>query len=470
MELKQHFETRGQGHVFRYWEELDAAQRQSLLEQAGEIDLEELDRLTSTLVKGEGAHQEINYDALQPAPYRPIPDNVASDADWQDAKRIGEGALRAGKVAAFTVAGGQGTRLGYDGPKGTFPVTPVRQKPLFQVFAEKIQAARIRYGCALPWYIMTSHANHEATESFFADNGNFGLAPGSVRFFRQGRMPAVDFEGRILLDAKDSIAMSPDGHGGAIRALERSGALEEMEKQGVEAISYFQVDNPLARVIDPYFIGFHLQAGSTMSSKMVAKAYENEKLGHFCILDGKTTVIEYSDMPEALCARRDADGRLSFRAGSIAIHVIAVAFARSLAAAGSEAQLPFHRADKKIPHLDARGALAKPEKPNGVKFEMFVFDALPFASNPLVLETTRLRDFSPVKNAEGVDSPATCRADQEKLFAEWLTSVGASVPERAPGEMQLEVSPLFATDEESFAEAWSKRPRAADGQEYLYIE
>src|SRR6185503_1892057 len=250
------------------------------------------------------------------------PRNGGDAGAWDKAKAVGEEALRAGRVAAFTVAGGQGTRLGYDGPKGTFPVTPLKQKPLFQVFAEKIRAAGTRYGRPLHWFIMTSQANHEATEAFFAEHRHFGLEPGRVHFFRQGRMPAVNFEGKILLETKSSIALSPDGHGGSLRALDRSGSLDLMRREGIDTLSYFQVDNPLVRCIDPAFIGWHLVRSSEMSSKMVPKAYAEEKVGHFCTQHGKTVVIEYSDLPMAMQRETDAKGGLRYIAGSIAIHLL----------------------------------------------------------------------------------------------------------------------------------------------------
>ncbi len=467
MDTKQFYETHGQEQVFRFWEELGEQQRASLLEQAAEIDLEEVDRLVANLLRNEGGEAKIDFSTLKPAPYLPIPEDIESDPAWQEALTLGEDALRAGKVAAFTVAGGQGTRLGYDGPKGTFPVTPIKGKTLFQVFAEKIQAGRLKYQATIPWYVMTSHINHEATVSFFEENDYFGLGSDSVRFFRQGRMPAVDFEGRIILEGKDRIAMSPDGHGGALRALERSGSLQEMQDAGVEVISYFQVDNPLVRPIDPHFIGFHLKSGSTMSSKMLPKAYEKEKLGHFCLQGDKTVIVEYSDMPDELCAARDADGQLSFRAGSIAIHIISLSFARSLASDSSVSALPFHRADKKVPFVDEAGATQKPEQPNGVKFEMFVFDAIPFATSPLVLETTRLDDFSPVKNAEGIDSPESSRKDQVSLFRSWLEAAGVTLPSDFAG--QVEISPLYASTREDFLKAWKSAPRELDLSGDIFI-
>jgi UDP-N-acetylglucosamine/UDP-N-acetylgalactosamine diphosphorylase len=451
--LRAEFEQAGQGQVFRFWSQLSPADQHELLAQAAEVDLAEIARLSETLLRGRGA--ALDLTGLEPAPYTPLPENGGDPEAWAAARARGEEALRAGRVAAFTVAGGQGTRLGYDGPKGTFPVTPVSKKSLFQVFAEKIAAAGRRYGRPLHWFIMTSHANHAQTEAFFAEHRHFGLDPARVHFFRQGRMPAVDFDGRILLETPGSLALSPDGHGGSLRALARSGALEMMRAEGVDLISYFQVDNPLVRVIDPAFLGFHLASGSEMSSKMIPKAYPEEKLGHFCVQNGRTIVVEYSDLPMELQRQVDpATGRLRFLAGSIAIHVFDRTFIERMAAgAGS---LPFHRADKKIPTVDDAGRPVKPEKANGVKFELFVFDALPFARQPLVLETRRSEDFSPVKNAEGVDSPRSCRDDQLRLFARWLQAAGADLPvdEHGLPPFALEIAPSFGDDADSVAAAW----------------
>jgi UDP-N-acetylglucosamine/UDP-N-acetylgalactosamine diphosphorylase len=464
--LIEKFQRAGQAQVFAFFDQLPPAGQKRLLEEAREIDLEEVANLTRTLLGQQAA--SVNLDGLAPAPYEPRPEHGGDAAAWARAKTAGEDALRAGRVAAFTVAGGQGTRLGYDGPKGTFPVTPVKQKPLFQVFAEKILAAGRRYGRPLHWFIMTSHANHAATEAFFAEHRYFGLDRARVHFFRQGRMPAVDFQGRILLETTGSIALSPDGHGGSLRALQRSGALDVMEREGVDTLSYFQVDNPLVRCIDPAFIGWHLLHGSEMSSKMVKKAYAEEKVGVFCAQHGKVVVVEYSDLPMAMQRETDASGRLRYEAGSIAIHILNRDFIRRMAAGGEGVALPFHRADKKIPTVDAAGAAVKPEKPNGVKFEMFVFDAVPFAQRPLVIETLRADDFSPVKNAEGVDSPRTCRDDQLRQYARWLQANGAAPAVDATGlpAVTIEVSPLFGYDEDSFAESWRKlavKPRVETG-------
>ncbi len=416
--LIEKFQQAGQGQVFAHYHALPPAEQERLLAEAAEIDLTEIARLTRTLLNPHAAGGD--YSQLVPAPYERRPENGGPAADWADAKAVGEAALRAGRVAAFTVAGGQGTRLGYDGPKGTFPVTPLKQKPLFRVFAEKILAAGRRYGRPVHWFIMTSHQNHAATEAFFLAHGHFGLDPARVHFFRQGRMPAVDYSGKIMLEQRGALALSPDGHGGSLRALERSGALDLMAREGIDTVSYFQVDNPLVRAIDPAFIGWHLRRGSEMSSKMVPKAYAAEKVGHFCQQEGRLVVVEYSDLPMTMQEETDAAGALRYIAGSIAIHVLDREFIRRVARGGEGVALPFHRADKKIPTIDAAGQPVKPARANGVKFEMFVFDALPFARNPVVIETRRADDFSPVKNAEGLDSPQTCRDDQLRQFARWL--------------------------------------------------
>jgi UDP-N-acetylglucosamine/UDP-N-acetylgalactosamine diphosphorylase len=450
------FEKAGQGQVFAHFEALDAARRAELLADAGEIDLAEVAALNRTLLTTAGAGG-VDLSGLAPAPYERLPKNGGDAQAWAEAKRIGEEALRAGRVAAFVVAGGQGTRLGYDGPKGTYPVTPVLKKSLFQVFAEKLLAAGLRYGRPLHWFIMTSHINHSATEAFFEEHRFFGLDRGRVHFLRQGRMPAVGFDGKILLEETHRVAMSPDGHGGALRALYRGGAVDLMQREGIDVLSYFQVDNPLVRFIDPAFVGWHLRAGAEMSSKMVPKAYAGEKVGHFCVQRGRTVVIEYSDLPRAMQEEVEPAGGLRYVAGSIAIHLLDREFIRRMAT-GADA-LPFHRADKKIPCVDAAGRAVKPEKPNGVKFELFVFDALPFARNPVIIETDRADDFSPVKNAEGLDSPRTCADDQVRQFARWAKGVGAELAVDASGlpPFAFEVSPLFGYDEDSFAASWSER-------------
>jgi UDP-N-acetylglucosamine/UDP-N-acetylgalactosamine diphosphorylase len=251
----------------------------------------------------------------------------------------------------------------------------------------------------------------------------------------------------MLLGERDSLALSPDGHGGSLRALKRSGALDDMKRRGIEHLSYFQVDNPLVHVIDPLFLGLHDLTGSEMSSKTISKANALEKVGNFIIGDGVTQVIEYSDLPESLAVQTNPDGTLRFNAGSIAIHALSVAFIERLNA-GGRLQLPWHRAEKKVPYVDETGKEVKPDKPNAVKLEQFVFDAIPLAKNAMILTTDRAEEFSPVKNAEGVDSPATSKRDQIRRATRWLRKAGVEIPETSgEPDATIELSPLFATSE-----------------------
>jgi len=377
--------------------------------------------------------------------------------------------LAAGQVAAFLVAGGQGTRLGYDGPKGQFPVTPIKQKPLFQVFAEQLLAHGRDAGKAVPWYLMTSEVNDAPTRAFFEANHHFGLNPKDVFFFVQGMMPAFGMDGKLLLAEKDSLALSPDGHGGSLRALHKSGALADMRKRGVEHLSYFQVDNPLVHCVDPLFLGLHDLTGSEISSKTVTKANALEKVGNFVIGDGKLQVIEYSDLPEELALKIDDAGKPLFNAGSIGIHALCVEFIERLNESG-RLSLPWHRAEKKVGFVDAAGNEQKPDKPNAVKLEQFVFDAIPIAREAICFETLRGEEFSPVKNAEGADSPATCRRDQLRRAARWLREAGLNTPEKGgEPEVTVEISPLFAASIEQLKKRMTRPLTLAAGQS-VYLE
>ncbi|MFP4105971.1 MAG: UTP--glucose-1-phosphate uridylyltransferase [Phycisphaerae bacterium] len=435
-----------QEHVLRFFDELDASQQEALLNQISQIDFDRLEELIEQYVKNE-PEVEIPSQIEPPeiVPARPVDETSATEqaAGWER----GEQLLREGKVAAFVVAGGQGTRLGYEGPKGCFEVTPIARKSLFQVFAEQILAASGTYGKTIPWYIMTSPINDVATRAFFRQHNYFGLDPDDVFFFTQGTLPSINYDGKLMLAEKNRLATNPDGHGGSLAALARSGALEDMAGRGVELISYFQVDNPLVKVIDPLFLGLHSLREAEMSAKCLPKRDPMEKLGNFCLVDGNVTVIEYSDLPEELARQTLPDGRLKFSAGSIAIHAFSRSFVERLNEGGT-CRLPLHRADKEVPHLDAEGQLVEPEEPNAVKLEMFVFDAMPLAEECVILETEREQEFSPVKNAAGADSPTTCLHDQVRRAAAWLEEAGVSVPRDADGQIAaaIEISPLFAAD------------------------
>ena len=461
-----------QDHVLAGAASLSQDDLDALLAQ---IDALDTDRLPEWIDKYVRTEQAFETPAnLEPAPCYPAnPDSPRRAWDRASARAAGESLLRAGKVACFTVAGGQGSRLGYDGPKGCYPVGCVSNKPLFQIFGEGVLATSRRYGAPLPWYIMTSPLNHDATIAFFHENAFFGLPKGDVIFFPQGGMPSLDkATGQMLMASPGVIATNPDGHGGAIGALWESGAVADMKRRGVEHLSYFQVDNPLANVADPVFLGLH--AGATdssgeFSSKMVAKSSPEEKVGVFCSVGGRVEVIEYSDLPPELASERSDDGSIRFDAGNIAIHAVGVGFIEKLAT-DPAFELPFHRAIKKVPHFD-QGANAQidPTEPNAVKLERFIFDAIPLASSSIVYETQRVEEFAPVKNAEGADSVVSSKLIQTQRAAGWLESAGVSVARTPTGEPDcaVEITPLYALDAAQLAERSDLPDRIASGESRL---
>jgi len=431
----------GQDHVLAFWDRLDDAARESLLAQVDSLPLDLVDREARAIRAGSASADAVPPDL---APASVLRRGDIDVAHWSAA---GERVIRAGRVACFTVAGGQGTRLGWKGPKGTYPATAVTGRPLFRVFAEQIAAAERRSGARIPWYIMTSPLNSADTRAFFRDNNWFGRNPADTFLFEQGTMPSVTFDGKLILETPGSLALNPDGHGGAIRALHASGALEDMQARGVEHMSYFQVDNPMVRIADPVFLGLHASGeGSSgeISSKMVAKRDAAEKVGVFCELGGRTVVVEYSDMPAELTNSLDAQGKLRFNAGSIAIHAISVDFMMRLTE--GDFALPFHRARKKVPFWsDERGATVEPPEPNAIKFEAFVFDALALAAKSLVMETARVEEFAPIKNASGDDSPASSHQIQSNRHGGWLERFGVKIPRRPNGDVDARIEILAET-------------------------
>lgn len=446
-EVRELFEQHGQGQVFRFWDELNEDGRKNLIESCEQVDFDWLKARCDNLRSGVNEF-EVPAEFI-PAPVIRLPQGAQEQAAFAEAAEVGRAALRAGKVGVFLVAGGQGSRLGFEGPKGCYKIGPCSERTLFQWHAEQIKASAKRYGVTIPWYIMTSPLNHEDTVAFFKKHDYFGLGRDNVMCFKQRMVPSVDMEYKLILAEEDQLAVNPDGHGGCLWALCNRGALEDMKSRGIEYLSYFQVDNPLVNIIDPVFVGFHVKAGAQMSSKILDKAYPEEKVGHICIADGKTTVIEYCDMSTESMHARDAQGRLLFWAGSIAIHIISTHFVEEV---GGQAKLPWHVAQKKIPYVDESGQRVKPEKNNGIKFETFVFDALPLTTASVTLEVAREEEFAPVKNGEGVDSPESCRRLMSERFARWLEKAGKSVPRNAQGgvDINIEISPLFALDEEEF--------------------
>jgi len=424
----------GQGHIFAFWDILSDDDRRRLLDDAGAIDFALLDRLYRQAK--EGATPAMGFE---PAPYIPLPADEEGRRAFLEAREAGISVIRKGAVAAFVVAGGQGSRLGFDGPKGLFRAGPVSGKSLFQIHAEKILKSSEKYGVRIPWLIMTSHANNDDTVRFLKDNSYFGLDSADVFVFPQGMIPSLDAEGKLILETPASIFKNPDGHGGSLGALADSGVLRTMRERGIEIISYFQVDNPLVSIIDPVFIGFHSIRGADISSKGLMKAYPGEKIGVFARFDNGTIgVVEYSDLPEELQNQRDARGALRFCMGSIAIHLFGVGFLESITG-GSALSLPFHVARKKISAYTGNGTT----EINGYKFEKFVFDALPLTEKNIVLETRREEEFAPIKNPSGVDSVESAQGLMDALARSWLRERGIAIP---PSVRTVEISPLLALE------------------------
>ena len=445
--LEQKLAAAGQQHLLAFWDELAAEEQQRLAGQIEDVDFELLDRLFNRTDK------EIDWGQLAARSKPPTAFRLDDDSprfSRESARKRATEALAAGKVGTLLVAGGQGTRLGYDHPKGMYPVGPVSDRSLFQIHIEKILGTAKRYNTRVPLYLMTSPATHEETVAYLEDNNRFGLPADDLKIFCQGTMPAVDAAtGKLLLADKGSLALSPDGHGGTLAAFERSGALADAEQRGIEQLFYFQVDNALVPVCDPALIGYHLLADSELSIVVVAKRHALDPCGNAVSVDGRLQIIEYSDLPEAEAKVLNSDGSLRIWAGSIAIHVFDVAFLRRMV--GSEEALPYHVAHKKVACVDPEsGERIAPSEPNANKFERFIFDLLPHARNGIAVEAARADVFSPLKNAAGADDATIDHVHDGilGLHRNWLESAGATVDDGA----KVEISGLCALDAEQLAE------------------
>lgn len=445
-----------QDHLLRFWSELDHNQQEKLYNQILTIDFELMDELIYQSQQNQNSNIQME---LTEAELISLQERKTLDKEMTD---LGNRLINEGKVAAFLVAGGQGSRLGFEGPKGIYPITPVKKKSLFQLHAEKIRAVAIANNVTIPWYIMTSIGNHAETVAFFEANNYFGFNKNDIMFFKQNMLPAVDKNGKIFLEDKDTVFMSPNGHGGSIKAIWDSGALGDMKNRGIEYIFYFQVDNVLTHICDPAFIGYHVSHQAQMSSKVLRKAFPEEKIGIICKINGKTRVVEYSDLSDDDMYAKTADGELKFWAGSIAIHVINTDFIEKENIAGFK--LPYHIAEKNIPFVDENGVLIKPAEKNGYKFETFVFDALQHCERTISIEVARELEFSALKNKTGVDSEETTIRDLNRLYRDWLKSAAVSI---ADDVKNIEISPLFANTEKELIEKQDKIPNKITANFYL---
>jgi len=446
--VRQLLSVHGQEHILNRLDKLSGKKRARLLEQLSELDF---DRLADFRELAQTPPTEVSFAGTTPAPVCRLPLTPKQRRAEEHVIQAGKEALTADRVAVCTVAGGQGTRLRYDHPKGMYPISPIRRASLFQLFAEQILAARRRYACRMPWLIMTSPGNDAETREFFAANDHFGLGADTVHFFVQGSNPIVSEDGKLLLADEDRLLMGPDGHGGTFAALARAGLLNMLREGGWDLISYFQVDNPLVTVADPRFIGHHLAQDADFSCKVVPKRDPEEGLGLAVLRAGRPMVVEYIDVPPEVAAQRLPSGQLAYLYGSIAIHIISVPFAERVGRDSSA--LPWHLARKQYDILDDDGNVVLAPPKSCLKFERFIFDALVMADGCAFVEVRRDTEFGPVKNAEGEDSPDTARRLMQRMWLEWLIEAGAL--RRMPADLSdpiIEISPLFAANAEDLKE------------------
>lgn len=466
--IAERLEFYHQEHLLRGWESLPKEQQLAFARQLEQIDFDELIGLFQDQRSGRAARAESPaqkaFRAKPPAALIRQPRSDLERVKWQTAYAHGEQLLREGRVAAILVAGGQGTRLGFDHPKGMFPIGPVSDASLFQLFCEQILARSRHAGKPIPYYIMTSEATHAETVEFFADNHHFGLPRSDVVFFQQGTMPAVDAStGSLLLSAPGALAMSPDGHGGLLQALQKAQLIEDMERRGIDYLYYHQVDNPQAIVVDPSYLGWHALEGADVSTKVVSKSGPEEKMGVAVDVDGLTQIIEYSDMPKEVTERRNSAGELELWAGSTAIHIFSREFLNRLTAA--QWGLPFHVAHKAVPYYNPeKGQSESPVQPNAYKFERFIFDVLPEARKALIVEADRNREFAPLKNASGAHSPPDVKRSLVELYRSWLKQAGVEVP----SDTAVEISPLVALDGAELAGKLQSGAQPAQSNSGLY--
>ncbi|CAK9188705.1 unnamed protein product, partial [Sphagnum troendelagicum] len=471
-----------QTHLLAHWTHLNDDQRAALLHDIAEVDFDRITRAfdgikhelidksvaTAPETNGHGDAKEDNTPEMIDHVMEPIPDHLAGSIDEaskeqiEDYRQRGLKAVAQGAVGVLLLAGGQGTRLGVDYPKGMFDVGLPSKKSLYQIQAERIrrleQLANQRCNtkaATIPWFIMTSEHTKHLTEEYFCDHDYFGLKPDNVILFEQHTLPTLDFQGRILLDDKHKLTKAADGNGGLYRALMTRGVLAEMERRHVKYVHVYCVDNLLVRVADPIFIGFCLEKKADCAAKVVKKYFPDEAVGVICKVHDRFQVVEYSEISEQTAQRKKPDhsGELLFNAGNICNHFFTVDFLQDVCKK-HEHELRYHIAKKKIPSLGEDGVrVDKPTKVNGIKLEKFVFDVFPFSKAFAVWEVRREDEFSPLKNGTGTkDTAATCRRDLMLQHFRWLRAAGAestTLHEDSTNPAVCEISPLISYDGEN---------------------
>ena len=395
-EAKAVLAAEGQEHLLAYWEELSEGEQESLLSQIASVDWSLL-----TLVR-EHRSEEETRGHLEPLGALEVAEIEAQRADFE---ARGIEALKAEKVGAVLLAGGQGTRLGLDKPKGMLDVGVTHTLYLFERLIHNIMDVVNRTGAWMPLYIMTSQKNNDDTVNFFREHDYFGYHKDYIRFFMQEMVPSVDYNGKILMEGKGQLSMSPNGNGGWFTSLAKAGYLAELKARGVEWLTVFSVDNVLQRINDPCFVGATLASGCDCGAKVVRKAAPDERVGVLCLEDGKPSIVEYYEMTEEMLTSRRENGDLSYNFGVILNYMFRLATLEET----MNRHMPVHIVEKKIPYIDEAGELQKPTAPNGYKFETLVLDMVRMMSDCLSFEVVREREFAPIKNREGVDSLVSAR-------------------------------------------------------------
>jgi len=435
-------EHHGEEHLLAHWEQLSEGERSRLETQLRAIDWREIaacKKLVAARQEKRSVTKHQNFEnASTPSCHKIGSLGTASS----EALSRGRECLRTAQVGAILMAGGQGTRLGFNGPKGTFPIGTISKSTLFDVLLGHLHAIKKRFGSRIPLAIMTSTATDTTTRAFLREANFCGLDADQIFFFCQGNLPAVDAEtGRLFLDACDHVAVAPDGHGGMLQALIESGGLDWFRQQDCRTLVSFQVDNPLAKPLAPEFLGYHLLSESPLSTQVIPKLDPEERVGVVAESDGITRIIEYSDLPQNIATERLSDGRLRFFAGSIAIHAFETDFLESIAS--SQTRLPLHIAHKKVSFLNENGLLIQPLAPNAFKFERFIFDIMPLADGVTVVEVDPAEGFAPLKNPSGAakDSPETVQQALNAYAIRHLERVGITVG--AGIHVELDAASIF---------------------------
>ncbi|KAF1810712.1 UTP-glucose-1-phosphate uridylyltransferase [Eremomyces bilateralis CBS 781.70] len=455
-ELRQKYEKAGQGHVFTFYDSLNASQKEALRKQLSGFDPDRINKLADHALNPPKPAEIEGAPALEPLPLdatSSVFDSKPEDlSQWYEQ---GIDLIADNTVAVVLMAGGQGTRLGSSDPKGCFDIGLPSQKSLFQLQGERIWRAQHvaekqhnKEGVVIPWYVMTSGPTRGPTEKFFEKNNYFGLKKESVVIFEQGVLPCISNDGKIILESKDKVAVAPDGNGGLYNALIASGVVADMKKRGIKHIHAYCVDNCLVRVADPTFIGFSGSKNVDIATKVVRKRDAKESVGLILQKNGKPDVVEYSEIDAETAEAKDSKNHdlLKFRAANIVNHYYSYDFLESIPSWAN--RLPHHVARKKIPYCDLEtGETVKPEKANGIKLEQFVFDCFPFLSMDkfACMEVKREDEFSPLKNARGAgeDDPDTSRRDIMAQGKRWVQAAGAVVVSEDK-EDGVEVSPLIS--------------------------